>query len=304
MISISNLKQLARISAPNLYSRYVKHYKAGLPVKVNGVLSDPRNPVTLGEAEFNRLQSHYKNDQWWQPYYFDTYSTGRRAYERALSFLTFEPFREADKDILEIACGDGMTGTALSIYGHHVTLLDYQDWRDSRAHEQNFIQADLGKPIPLSDSSFDFIFSFNAFEHIPDPTLAFNEMLRILRPGGFIWLDFNPLYASPLGLHAFSFNMPYPQFLFDASFIQTKLDEVGLHDLGREMATLQPLNQWKLEEFKKLWDHQNCKVLKYKETVDNSHLEIVERFPHAFRGRSLTLEDLTISGLFILIEKI
>ncbi len=303
MISISNLKQWARISAPNLYCRYVKRYKAGLPVKVSGVLSDPRNPVTLGEAEFNRLQGHYKLQQWWPPYHFDAYSTGRRAFERALSFLTFEPFREAGKDILEIACGDGMSGAALSIYGHHVTLLDYQDWRDSRAREQNFIHADLGKPIPLSDSSFDFIFSFNAFEHIPDPALAFNEMLRILRPGGFIWLDFNPLYASPLGLHAFSFNMPYPQFLFSDDLIQSKLKALGLNDLGQKMEALQPLNRWRPQQFRELWHRTDCNIIKYNEHIDFNHLNTVLQYPQCFRGRNLCLDDLTIAGMHVLLQK-
>jgi hypothetical protein len=85
---------------------------------------------------------------------------------------------------------------------------------------------------------------------------------------------------------------------------QKKLEEFGLHDLGREMSTVQPLNQWKAAEFKQLWDSKNCRVLSYKETIDSSHLDMVERFPQAFRGRGLSMEDLTISGLFVLIEKI
>lgn len=302
MSSISSLKQWARETAPNFYRRYVEYHRASLPLKVSHILSDPRKPVTLSEAGFEELQRRYK--QWWTEYVYGAYGTGRRAYERALSFLEFAPLREPGKDALEIACGDGMLGPMLSAYGHQVTLLDYHDWRDSRALGHNFIQADLGKPIALPDSSQDFIFSFNAFEHIPNPALAMTEMVRILRPGGFIWLDFNPLYASPLGLHAFSFRMPYPQFLFDLPLIQKKLEEFGLHDLGRNMVTLQPLNQWKVDEFKRLWDRPDCRVLNYKETTDRSHLDIIVRFPQAFRGRGLTLNDLTISGLHVLIEKL
>ena len=302
MPSISSLKQWARKSAPNLYRRYVKHCRTDLPSKVSQVLSDARKPVTLCEAQFDELQRHYK--QWWSTYNYGAWGTGRRAYERALSFLEFEPLRDPGKDALEIACGDGMLGPMLSAYGHRVTLLDYQDWRDSRAREHTFIQADLGKPIALPDSSKDFIFSFNAFEHIPDPALAMNEIIRILRPGGFIWLDFNPLYASPLGLHAFSFKMPYPQFLFDESLIEKKLREFGLNDLGQQMLTLQPLNKWKVDKFRALWERKNCKLRKYEETIDDSHLDIVVRFPQAFRGRGLSLEDLTVSGLRVIIEKL
>lgn len=302
MSTVSAIKQFVRTMLPGAYSWHVRRYKANLPEKVKKALSDPRPPVTLSESDFDVLQRSYQ--QWWVSYDFDVYGNGRRAYERALSFLEFEPMREPGKNVLDIACGDGMLGAALSIYGHKTTLLDYQDWRDCRAKGLNFIQADLGASIPLPDSSFDFICSFNAFEHIPDPAIAMNEMLRILRPGGFIWLDFNPLYASPLGLHAFSFKMPYPQFLFDTSLIEKKLEELGLNDLGREMSALQPLNRWKVAEFKQLWDRQDCRVLKFKETLDYSHLNIIVQFPQAFRGRGLTLDDLTVSGLFVLIEKI
>ena len=159
MSAVSAIKQFARTIAPGIYRWHVQRYKAGLPAKVAQVLSDPCPPVTLSEPDFDALQHRYQ--QWWVSYDFDAYSNGRRAYERALSFLEFEPLREPGKNVLDIACGDGMLGAALSIYGHKITLLDYQDWRDSRAYRQNFIQADLGVPIPLPDSSFDFIFSFN-----------------------------------------------------------------------------------------------------------------------------------------------
>lgn len=301
MPSISGLKQWARETAPNLYRRYVEHQRASLLPKVSGVLSDPRNPVTLSEAEFDDLQRRYK--QWWPQYDFDAYSTGRRAYERALSFLKLEPLRKPGKNILEIACGDGMSGTALSIYGHQVTLLDYQDWRDSRAHGQNFIQANLGEPIPLPNSSYDFIFSFNAFEHIPDPALAINEMVRILRPGGFIWLDFNPLYASPLGLHAFCFRMPYPQFLFSDGIIQSKLKALGLNDLGHEMEALQPLNRWRPQQFRDLWHRSDCNIIEYNESTDFNHLDLVLQYPQAFRGHNLSLDDLTVAGMCIVLQK-
>lgn len=301
MSTIYDLKQWAKKVSPNLYRRYVEHHKASLPLKVNTVLSDTRNPITLNEVEFDVLQGRYK--QWWPQYDFDAFSTGRRAYERALSFLQLESLRKPGKNVLEIACGDGMSGTMVSAYGHQVTLLDYHDWRDSRALGHNFIQADLGKPIALPDSSYDFIFSFNAFEHIPDPKLAMDEMARILRPGGIIWLDFNPLYASPLGLHAFSFKMPYPQFLFSDAIIQSKLKALGLNDLGHEMEALQPLNRWRPKQFRDLWHRNDCNIIEYNETTDFSHLNLVLQYPQAFRGRNLSLDDLTIAGMRIILSK-
>jgi SAM-dependent methyltransferase len=42
--------------------------------------------------------------------------------------------------------------------------------------------------IPLADASVECVFSFNTLEHIPDVDLAFAEMNRVLKPGGFLVL--------------------------------------------------------------------------------------------------------------------
>jgi ubiquinone/menaquinone biosynthesis C-methylase UbiE len=49
------------------------------------------------------------------------------------------------------------------------------------------------------DDLFDFAFSLNAFEHIPDPGRALQEIARVLKPGGTVFLQFNSLYLSDGG---------------------------------------------------------------------------------------------------------
>jgi SAM-dependent methyltransferase len=48
---------------------------------------------------------------------------------------------------------------------------------------------------------FDFTYSINSFEHIPNPALAFDEMMRVLKPGGIVYIQFDPIWASPFGHH-------------------------------------------------------------------------------------------------------
>jgi len=38
--------------------------------------------------------------------------------------------------------------------------------------------------IPFDDGSFDVVFADNVLEHVPDPDRAFQEIRRVLRPGG------------------------------------------------------------------------------------------------------------------------
>lgn len=45
---------------------------------------------------------------------------------------------------------------------------------------------DPAKPLPYADASFDIIVSRYVFEHIDDPTFAAAELLRVVKPGGWI----------------------------------------------------------------------------------------------------------------------
>lgn len=45
---------------------------------------------------------------------------------------------------------------------------------------------EIGKPLPYEDETFDLIVSRYVFEHVADPEWAASELLRVLKPGGWI----------------------------------------------------------------------------------------------------------------------
>ncbi|MFZ1577419.1 MAG: class I SAM-dependent methyltransferase [Nostocoides sp.] len=57
-----------------------------------------------------------------------------------------------------------------------------------------------GEALPLADSSADVVVSSNVAEHVRDPGRLGNEMIRIARPGGLIFLAYTS-WASPWGGH-------------------------------------------------------------------------------------------------------
>lgn len=61
----------------------------------------------------------------------------------------------------------------------------------------------------FKDDTFDFAYTINAFEHIPNPFLAFDEMMRVLKPGGIFYVQFDPTWTSPFGHHLPDF-LPEP----------------------------------------------------------------------------------------------
>ena len=69
--------------------------------------------------------------------------------------------------------------------------------------------------MQFEDETFDFVFSYDAFEHFASPENVLLEAIRVVRKRGYIYLEFGPLYYSPYGEHAYrSITVPYCQFLF------------------------------------------------------------------------------------------
>ncbi len=57
-----------------------------------------------------------------------------------------------------------------------------------------------GLQLPIASSSVSVAYSSNVLEHVPDPELMADEMLRITRPGGIVVLSWTP-WLSPWGGH-------------------------------------------------------------------------------------------------------
>ncbi|MCA9450567.1 MAG: hypothetical protein KC931_25825, partial [Candidatus Omnitrophica bacterium] len=144
-----------------------------------------------------------------------------------------------------------------------------------------------------------------SFEHIPEPRKALTNMANALKVGGIIQIRFDPLYASPYGLHAYrTIHAPYAQFLFSPDFIDEKLRELGILDRGGRLSELQYLNQWRVAQFEDLWNSvDNLEIVRSKRFQSKKQLEIVEEFPRAFSGLSLTIEDLTVTGLEVVLKR-
>lgn len=57
-----------------------------------------------------------------------------------------------------------------------------------------------GMALPFADGSFDVTYSSNVLEHVPDPWLMADEMVRVTKPGGLVFLSYT-LWWGPWGGH-------------------------------------------------------------------------------------------------------
>ncbi|WP_187313256.1 class I SAM-dependent methyltransferase [Lysobacter capsici] len=110
------------------------------------------------------------------------------------------------------------------------------------------------------DDLFDAIFSFNAFEHIPDPCAALKEIVRVLKPGGLAYITFDPIWTCDFGSH-FQHRVPRPwQHLIsdDAEFVEMMKQAGGSDDEGSEY--VHAMNRRRLSYYRDLFKSMRGEV--------------------------------------------
>ena len=99
---------------------------------------------------------------------------------------------EGEQHVLELGCGPGYLSEQLALHTPHtITGLDYSAQFVARAQEQiapkhsqlSFVQGSITE-MPFEDNQFDFAYARLLFQHLPDPSAALSEVLRVLKPGG------------------------------------------------------------------------------------------------------------------------
>ena len=93
------------------------------------------------------------------------------------------------KRILEIGSGSGILQDVVADYtGSDIAA------SAARYYHKPFVVASA-TDLPFPDRSFDSVWTVWVLEHVPNPELALQEMRRVLRPGGLIYLK--PAWNTP-----------------------------------------------------------------------------------------------------------
>ena len=126
-------------------------------------------------------------------------------YSRLLKFIS--EYNVHDKKVLEIGSGNGRFQDVFEDY----TGIDVSEQLRRFYHKPFFVVED-GHKYPFKDETFDFIFTYAVFEHIPDINLALKEMMRVTKKGGYIL--FNPAWqCRPWAANGYQVR-PYSDFEF------------------------------------------------------------------------------------------
>jgi ubiquinone/menaquinone biosynthesis C-methylase UbiE len=98
---------------------------------------------------------------------------------------------------LDVACGPGALILAMApglkyAYGMDLTGEMLRQARQFQAEKQvlnaAFVRGE-GERIPYADATFDLVSCQYAFHHMPKPELILQEMVRVAKPGGRVFVD-------------------------------------------------------------------------------------------------------------------
>ncbi len=139
-------------------------------------------------------------------------------------YRTYRGVKGAGREIaimLNAQCG-GLAGKRVMELGSgsHGTIIEHiaKDYDVSEAVGINLVlegvyqvssklrlqHGDIRK-MEFPDNYFDILISSAVFEHLHNMDVALKEMYRVLKPGGFVFLQFGPIWSGSYGHHLWLF---------------------------------------------------------------------------------------------------
>ncbi|MGS2612923.1 class I SAM-dependent methyltransferase [Micromonospora sp. LZ34] len=107
----------------------------------------------------------------------------------------------AGRVVLDVGGGPGYFAAAFRAAGARYVGLDPDVGEFSAGGELvSGMVRGSGTSLPIGPSTVDICFSSNVLEHVAQPTLMLDEMVRVTKPGGVVFVSFTP-WLSPWGGH-------------------------------------------------------------------------------------------------------
>ena len=121
-----------------------------------------------------------------------------------LCLLDRRPGGLGGKLVLDLACGLGESSAYLALRGARIVAVDLAPAMARMARAVASLHgssveaaAASASRLPLPDAAFDVVYLANAIHHVPRRDLLFNEVRRVLRPGG-LFVSWDPLAYNPV----------------------------------------------------------------------------------------------------------
>lgn len=132
------------------------------------------------KAAFDKVATHYDN-------FMSFFQLNQ--WDHIIKWVTDHPWR----DLLDVGGGTGVLASKFAAPGKNVVILDESTSMMARNPNNNikWISGDAHS-LPFNNNCFDTVLLTDVLHHLKDGKLAIQEIFRVLRPKGRLYLlDFN-----------------------------------------------------------------------------------------------------------------
>ena len=150
--------------------------------------------LDLKDAENdNRLTEVYRD--WAKKYDYDNdHVLGTVSQPKSVNLLTTR-LKDKNAEIIDVGCGTGLVGENLKakdfIYFDGIDISeDMLEIAKSRGY-RNLLLGSLNNRLPVLDNSYDTAMCVGVFTHGHVSSEGFNELCRIVKPGGYLCFTIN-----------------------------------------------------------------------------------------------------------------
>ena len=300
----SSIRQLARRSLPKapLIRAWAAYSRRKARGAANALAAAGTSPAWLGLDDLVTLQEEYPL----RPSRYATEVAEMEQVARQRQREMLAPLRGELNQLnrfLDLGMWDGTSCYLLQEMGKTAVGIDIRAdglTDKARAGAAHYLQMDVAA-LGFADDSFDYIFSYNSMEHFPDPRRALREAWRVVRPGGYIYLNFGPLYYSPRGAHQYdSISVPYCECLFT----KETMDAFALRN-DLTLTEHRWMNEWPLSRYRALWAEMADRLerVAYYEVYNADHVDMIARYPSCFKHKSERIDDFIVANIEVMFRK-
>jgi ubiquinone/menaquinone biosynthesis C-methylase UbiE len=179
--------------------------------------SRPEGSSRVSRTDTGRIEPRYlalleaERASWWDDSNFDTWknlyvSEYARGYYVVATIRKYLPaFEIQGADVLDVGCGDAGVPIAFAEAGARAAGIEPHEPSVQRGRvrvSEHGVAVDLrqgvAEELPYPDASFDLVVLDNVLEHVRDQRRTLEEIRRVLRPDGLLYL----VTPKPLSLYS------------------------------------------------------------------------------------------------------
>jgi sterol 24-C-methyltransferase len=220
----------------------------------------------INDSYYDFVTDHYEHG-WGKKFHFAGYQpheSWAEAHARHEHYLAYMTDIKEGMEVLDLGCGVGGPAREIAIFtGANVTGITINQMQVERGNKYSKAAGLEGQvqlqranmiDLPFPDSSFDAVYTIEAWCCAPDAEKAVSEVYRVLKPGGkfgvYEWVN-TPVYDDSNALHRTIRSgiergsaVPYLQFASDRRKILEKVGFEVVRDEDRALSKANPVPWW------------------------------------------------------------